>query len=75
MASGQVQVDSGVLHDTVMGPILFLLHINDLPIVVTSPVRLIADNCQLYRPIRYVADQEGFQCDLDALEQWASTWG
>ena len=29
----------------------------------------------LYRPIRSAADQEGFQCDLEALEQWASTWG
>ncbi len=38
-------------------------------------MRLFADDCLLYRPIRSVSDQEAFQCDLEALEQWASTWG
>ena len=59
-----------------LGPLLFLLHINDLPNVVTSHVRLFADDCLLYHPIRSVVDQEAFQCDMDALERWASTcWG
>ena len=42
--------------------------ISDLPNVVTSQVRLFADDCLLYRPIRSVVDQEAFQCDMDALE-------
>ena len=54
--------------------LLFLLHINDLPSVVDSQVRLFADNCFVYRPIRSEADQVPLQRDLSALELWGDTW-
>ena len=51
VSSGLVDVDSGVPQGTVLGPILFLLHINDLPSIVSSKVRLFADDCLIYRQI------------------------
>ena len=54
---------------------LFLLHINDLPSVIQSQVRLFADDCLLYHPIRSSLDQEILQQDLTALKRWGDTWG
>ena len=73
--SSPVYVESGVPQGTVLGPILFLLHINDLPDHVTSSVRLFADDCLLYRPIRSQDDQHLLQEDINSLTQWCSDWG
>jgi len=69
------KVLSGVPQGIVLGPLLFLHHINDLPSVITSQIRLFADGCLIYRPIRSSADCEALQRDLDSLEQWSSAWG
>ena len=74
-SSDAVAVESGVPQGTVLGPILFLCHINDLPSCVESEVRLFADDCLLYRQINTLADHTTLQNDLTKLEQWAQTWG
>ena len=58
-----------------LGPLLFLLHINDLPSVVNSTIRFFADDCLIYRPIRSREDQVILQGDLDSLERWSDIWG
>ena len=70
----QVTADSGVQQGTVLGPILFLCHINDLPASVNSQTRLFADDCLLYRKIRSQQDHITLQQDLQNLEKWAKTW-
>jgi len=66
-------VTSGVPQGTVLGPILFLCYINDLPECVHSQVRLFADDCLLYREIRKFKDHIVLQKDLESLEQWAAS--
>ena len=73
--SEKAPVVSGVPQGTVLGPLLFLLFINDLPDRVTSRTRLFADDCIAYRHIQTPEDCLQLQCDLDRLAQWESTWG
>ena len=60
---------------TVLGPLLFLCHINDLPDAVKSSVRLFADDCLLYRTIKSAKDHQLLQEDHKSLETWANDWG
>ena len=73
--SDSVTVDSGVPQGTVLGPLLFLCHINDLPDAVKSNVRISADDCLLYHSIRNADDHLALEMDLQQLEAWAHTWG
>ena len=61
---------SGVPQGTVLDPLLFLLHINDLP-----SGRLFADDCLIYRNIKNTEDQITLQKDLNLLENWGNTCG
>ena len=74
-SSSEVYVKSGVPQGTVLGPLLFLVHINDLPDCVKSSVRLFADDCLLFRTIKDIADQIALQADLLQLEKWAAING
>ena len=73
--SSEADVISGVPQGTVLGPILFLVLINDLPERTRSTVRLFADDCLLYRIIRNIRDHQILQEDLKNLELWAKEWG
>ena len=66
---------SGVPQGTILGPVLLLLCINDLPEnMKNSMVCLFADDCILYRAIRSLDDCNELQDDLLNLEQWETKW-
>ena len=55
------EVGSGIPHGSVLGPILFVAYINDLPESVSSDVRLFADDTKIYRRIYTLDDYEDLQ--------------
>ena len=73
-SSSPVPVLSGVPQGTVLGPLIFLLYINDIATGINSPLCLFADDCLLYRVINSVEDTDRLQEDLNRLSEWADTW-
>ena len=71
-----VPVLSGVPQGTVLGPLMFLIYINDIAshISNTTFIRLFADDCLLYRVIKTSDDNEVLQNDLTSLYNWSRKW-
>ena len=72
--SNENYVTSGVPQWSVLGPLLFLLYINDKRHELSSTIRLFADDRALYRRIDSMADALVLQQDLGRLQKWANTW-
>ena len=69
--SHESSVISGVPQGSVLGPLLFLIYVDDLPRVISSPSLLFADDTKLFRPI---SDHDSFQNDILTLERWSTLW-
>ena len=73
-SSEEVKVTSGVPQGSVLGPLLFLLYINDLPENIQSQVRLFADDTAVYLTVTNMQDSQVLQSDLESLQHWERTW-
>ena len=65
---------SGVPQGSVLGPILFLIYINDLDDSITSNVLKFADDTKLFRKVNTDVDKQHLQNDLDRLVKWSEKW-
>ncbi len=75
--NGHLSVKHSVPQGSVLGPVLFVLYINDLPARVSSPMYLFADDLKMYREImarRRQRDIDLLQRDIHALEEWVDEW-
>ena len=74
--SNTIKVKSGVPQGTVLGPLFFLLYINDINLNLTTgtKMRLFTDDSLLYRQIKSAEDCEILQEDLNTLQNWEKKW-
>ena len=67
-------VKSGIPQGSILGPMLFVCYINDMPDVVDSPIHMFADDTKIFRQMTAQSDQVTLQKDLRQLETWTRKW-
>lgn len=74
VTSSSLPVTSGVPQGSILGPLLFLVYVNDLPTAVNNNVVLFADDSKLCNEINCEDDAKNLQSDLDTLSVWSKQW-
>ena len=72
--SSSLPVTSGIPQGSVLGPLLFVIYINDLPDKIKSTVYMYADDTKLYREIKSSDDNDILQADLCEMQAWSDKW-
>ena len=67
-------VGSGIPQGTVLGPVLFIAFVNDLPGCIESSCKLFADDTKVYVGAGTECGREQLQRDLEALANWSRRW-
>ena len=67
-------VKSGVPQGSVIGPLLFLLFINDMPNEIKCNIQLFADDAKIFKTVKNEEDHQDLAKDLDNLENLARLW-
>ena len=59
---------------SLLGPILFLVYIDDLEEEVTGNILKFADDTKLFRKTKEIGDKQNLQDDIDKLVRWSQKW-
>ena len=73
-SSDWMGVSSGVPQGSVLGPVLFIIYINDTPDMLRKYCKMFADDAKLYSAIETTDDQDELQDDLFDSCDWVKDW-
>ena len=73
-SSSWKNVTSGVPQGSVLGPVLFIIYVNDMPDSLESFCKIFADDTKVYTAVGEKTDQEKLQRDLLKLCKWSRLW-
>lgn len=74
IVSNRVPVTSGVPQGSVLGPLLFLVYINDITTNINCKIKLFADDRIIYREIKKDQDHYSLNESLNTITKWCSDW-
>lgn len=74
--SVHLDVLSGVPQGSVLGPLLFLVYVNDIAdnIDTSVTVKMFADDCVVYRTVRNTCDQVSLNENFCKIAEWCERW-
>ena len=67
-------VKSGIPQGSVLGPLLFVIFINDMPQSLSSVCKMFADDAKIYKELNSEEDCNSLQLDLDVMSEWSNKW-
>ena len=75
VTSDWAEVTSGIPQGSVLGPLCFLLYVNDLPDVIEhSSIMMFADDAKIFGQVTTVPQRANIQSDLDNILAWTQLW-
>ena len=72
--SSEGNVTSGIPQGSVLGPLLFVIYINDLPRNLNTVAKMFADDTKVYVRSDTQDGAKNLHQDLDSLQEWSDKW-